>query len=175
MNFIDLSLPISEKMPVWPGDPRPKIFRFEDLDRGDDWNTTRLEINVHDGTHVNFPIHANPNGQASDDFALENFCGESLIFRSVEDIIPGMGIFFRDQNITLDLAQKCVEIGVKFVGVSAQFDMNIEAERFLCKAGMLNFERIVHLEKCPKKFEFYGIPLLIENADGSPVRAFAKF
>ena len=52
MTIIDLSQEIYDGMPVYPGDPEIKITLAATFDDGG-WNMRRLEMNSHDGTHVN--------------------------------------------------------------------------------------------------------------------------
>jgi arylformamidase len=57
MKIIDLSLPLCEKTPVYPGDPSLEFTQLFNLQEHG-WNMTRFSMNTHDATHVNVPLHA---------------------------------------------------------------------------------------------------------------------
>ena len=57
MRIYDVSLTLSNDMPVWPGDPAVQIERFQKMEEGDHANVTRLAIGAHTGTHVDAPFH----------------------------------------------------------------------------------------------------------------------
>ncbi|USN57794.1 MAG: cyclase family protein [Candidatus Peribacteria bacterium] len=86
MGVIDLSMELYSGMPVFPGDPDVKIepiFHYEI----DQWNMRRIEMNTHDATHVNVPIHATKNGKTLDNYSLDNFIGEAVKYECDDDII----------------------------------------------------------------------------------------
>lgn len=57
MQTYDVSLSISSKLPVWPGDPPILVERISKMEEGDDVNVTRLNFGAHVGTHVDAPFH----------------------------------------------------------------------------------------------------------------------
>ena len=71
-TLIDLSLPISPDLPVFPGDLSVEVRQIQTLDQ-DGWDMKRISINSHDGTHVNVPSHAVADGKTLEAFSLENF------------------------------------------------------------------------------------------------------
>lgn len=134
----------------------------------------RMEINSHDGTHVNVPRHCVKEGKVIEDYTIDQFMGEALIFYNEDDIQEGVGLIFHHQNIDMSLAKKVAQIRPKFIGLSDQFEWDVPAERFLLKQGIISYERLANTEKLPKKFNFVGVPLLISEGNGSPVRAYAE-
>ena len=58
MRIYDITLTISPDLPVWPGDARISLNRVNQIEKGDDFNVTRLEMCVHTGTHIDAPYHA---------------------------------------------------------------------------------------------------------------------
>jgi arylformamidase len=171
MKIIDLSMELYDGMPVYLGDPEVEIKLIQTFDK-DAWNMRRLNINAHDGTHINFPIHGLKEGKNQDDYKLEDFIGESYLFETYDDIKTGFGIIF-NKDITWDDAYKIAEIKPKFVGSWAKNDIDVDIEKHFFKHDILLYERLINIDKLPKKFMFYGMPLRIRKADGSPVRAFA--
>jgi len=57
MRIHDVTLTLSASLPVWPGDPQIKIERVRKIEEGANSNVSRLELNVHSGTHIDAPIH----------------------------------------------------------------------------------------------------------------------
>ena len=57
MRVYDISVSITPEMPVWPGDPPVTLQRVENISQGATSNVSRLECNVHIGTHVDAPVH----------------------------------------------------------------------------------------------------------------------
>lgn len=57
MSIYDVSLPISEFLIVWPGDPPVNITQPLHLAKGDTATVSQLEMSAHTGTHVDAPAH----------------------------------------------------------------------------------------------------------------------
>lgn len=172
MKIIDLTLPLNNNLKVFPGDPPVNIFNFQTYKKNG-WNMKRLEINGHDGTHVNAQIHGQSKGRTLDDYKLEEFCGKAVIFEKIDDIKKNLGVIFREANIDMTTAVKAAHRLPKFIGLSSKFEMDVDVEKFFFSKNILVFERLANTEILPKKFMFYGMPLRISKGDGSPVRAFA--
>jgi len=172
MKIIDLTLPIYTGMPVYPGDPEALIEIIQTIEK-DGWNMRRIQMNSHDGTHVNVPSHAVKDGKNLDDFELNNFCGVARIYDPAVAITQTEGIIFRDRNIDKSIAEKIKENRPKFIGLSNKYEFDGDIEKNLLEAGIISFERLANLDILPSSFEFYGLPLNIQEGDGSPVRALA--
>ena len=61
MKLYDVSLLISEDMPIWPNNPGISMDLTSSITRGDEANVTRLNMGVHTGTHIDAPFHFEPN------------------------------------------------------------------------------------------------------------------
>jgi arylformamidase len=170
MRIIDLTLPLYSGMPVYPGDPEVSIENIQTLEK-EGWNMRRIEINGHDGTHVNAPIHMVAGGKTLAEMPLESFWGPAKIYDGT--IEKGKGIIFRDQNIDAALAEKIKKARPLFVGLSSRYECDVEIEKDLLAHDIVLYERLANLDKVPKEFTFYGLPLNITGGDGSPVRAVA--
>lgn len=70
---------------------------------------------------------------------------------------------------------KLKAVGFDYVSVDAMDASELPNHRILLSKEILIIENLTNLDKLPgTKFNFYAIPLKVENADGSPVRAFAE-
>ncbi len=171
MKIIDLTLPLYSGIPLYPGDPEVEIEQLQTLEK-DGWNMKRIHINGHDGTHVNVPRHCKNDGKTLDDYKVQDFCGECVIYESLEDIQSNQGVIFR-QDITMILAQVIVKKKPPFIGLSSEFEIDEDVEKILLGNDIICFERLANTENLPKSFFFHGAPLKIKEGDGSPVRAYA--
>jgi kynurenine formamidase len=172
MKIIDLTMPIHEGMPVYPGDPDIEIEQIQ-AERTHGWNMLRICMNTHDGTHVNVPLHAKKGSRSLDDYELSDFCGECLLYENERDIQPEKGIIFSQHDIDMHLAEKIASIGPRFVGLSSDFLIDEKVERYLLNRNIILFENLAGTKKLPKEFFFHGAPLKIRYGDGSPIRAYA--
>ncbi len=75
----DISLPVSESLAVWPGDPPVRITQPAHIDRGDQYTVSRLEIGAHIGTHVDAPAHFVRGGAEVDHLALDLLVGPARV------------------------------------------------------------------------------------------------
>jgi len=75
MDIHDISLPLSNDLPSWPGDPRPQIKRIHNISEGDDSNVTHLSMTAHTGTHIDAPDHFLDSGETLDQIPLGLFIG----------------------------------------------------------------------------------------------------
>ena len=60
----DISLPISESLAVWPGDPHVTISQSRDIAKGAEVTVSQLSLGAHVGTHVDAPMHFLAEGAA---------------------------------------------------------------------------------------------------------------
>lgn len=79
MKIIDISVPISNNMPIWPGDPPVEFEKLSSIDQGDSVNTTALKMSVHTGTHIDAPYHFIESGQRVDQISLDKLIGEVFV------------------------------------------------------------------------------------------------
>jgi arylformamidase len=74
-RLIDISLPVSNALPTWPGDPAVSLEREGKMEEGSVANISRLNAGVHTGTHVDAPLHFIPNDIGADELDLDRFVG----------------------------------------------------------------------------------------------------
>ncbi len=73
--FIDISLPLKEGGPVWPNSTGVHIDWTLRTDKGDSANLTRLDMDIHAGTHVESSLHSFTEGSSVDSIPLGTFIG----------------------------------------------------------------------------------------------------
>lgn len=79
MKIDDISLTLSETLPVWPGDRRTHIERKMTLEGGDMANVTYIKMGAHTGTHVDAPCHFLKGGSCVASLPLEILVGEAVV------------------------------------------------------------------------------------------------
>jgi len=116
LEWIDITIPLGKDIPVLPSGtsespvPPPRVERFFDVDRGDKVTMSRIEINSHDGTHIDAPLHFFYRGVSIDEMPLDTTIGparvieiqdtESIKPEELEsyNIQPGERILFKTEN-----------------------------------------------------------------------------
>ncbi len=147
MKIYDVSVPISEKTPVYAGDPAVEITVPGAIAKGDAANVSRLCCGVHTATHVDAPVHFVEGTRKIDALPLEILIGDARVVEigetemavSVEHIknadLKGIErVLFKTRNsqfwndlsqgfrkdftyIEPEAAQLLVDSGIKLVGV----------------------------------------------------------
>ncbi|PIY68834.1 cyclase [Candidatus Roizmanbacteria bacterium CG_4_10_14_0_8_um_filter_39_9] len=172
MKIIDLSQPIFNGMPVYPGDPGVVIKEIHTLEK-EGWNLRNVSFTTHIGTHVNVPYHMNNTGKRLDLYDLDRFIGKAELYTPGMKYFKNKGVTFSSTNITKEIADQLIAFPPKFIGLSEKFEFDIALEKLLLDADIISFENLTNTDKLPASFNFYGVPLNIKESDGSPVRAFA--
>jgi len=78
VRVVDLSIPIDETTPFYPGDPEPRVCAATTIAR-DGFNVSRLELGSHTGTHCDAPVHFLEDGLTLDALPLERFVGPGVV------------------------------------------------------------------------------------------------
>jgi arylformamidase len=84
MAIYDISVPLAEASPVWPGAPRTSLVRISSVAEGDRATKHILTTDVHSGTHVDAPYHFIADGARVDTMDLETLVGPALVVQALE-------------------------------------------------------------------------------------------
>lgn len=79
MTIYDITVPISPRLPVWPGDPSIAIERTGKMEEGDMVNVSQLQLGTHTGTHMDAPFHFIPDGMKLDQIPLDWLVGPAWV------------------------------------------------------------------------------------------------
>jgi arylformamidase len=87
-KIIDISVPIEENMPVWPGDIKPQLIEVKSQRKGDKSNDTRFICSSHAGTHIDAPRHFLEHGKTVDQIKLDILAGHVYVayFNKIKEI-----------------------------------------------------------------------------------------
>jgi arylformamidase len=147
MKVYDVTLTISENLPVWPGDPKIILEHQKIKENGGEVNLTRLAMSAHTGTHVDAPYHFLAKGSTAESIPLSVLTGRAYVQhlpgvdRITADVLEKAGIpprtrrvLFKTKNsdfwaegekdfrtdftgVAPDAAEFLIDRGVKLVGV----------------------------------------------------------
>jgi arylformamidase len=79
VRIYDVTVSISETLPVWPGDPRVQIEPLSRIVKGDPANVSHLHMTTHTGTHVDAPYHFVQQGLTVDKLPLDVLIGPAFV------------------------------------------------------------------------------------------------
>jgi len=83
--LIDISLPLTNDFPVWPGDPKINISTISSMDKGDTCNVSYMKMGVHAGTHIDAPHHFMNNNITVEKLSLDTLVGVVYVVEITEE------------------------------------------------------------------------------------------
>ena len=78
-NLIDISVTLSDKTIIYPGDPTPEYGLIFSLDKGEIANVGYINHGIHHGTHVDVPYHFKNSGKKFDEMPMDHWIGKALV------------------------------------------------------------------------------------------------
>jgi arylformamidase len=141
--LIDITRPIEPNALLHPEDPDPQFEKYSAIERGDDYNLTKLTLSLHTGTHFDAPPHFVKDGMPIDELPLEMFVtravvvnlgeaascevahlegrgiqrGDAVLLRTSNEKLPRDAMAERWVYVSREAAQWCVVRGVRILGV----------------------------------------------------------
>jgi arylformamidase len=82
----DISFPIREGMPGFPGDPSPTLRPVSEIAHGAPYNLSLVSMGTHTGTHVDPPVHFLPGGDPIDRVDVARLNGPATVVRVAEGV-----------------------------------------------------------------------------------------
>jgi arylformamidase len=206
-TVLDLTHPIAEGMPVYPGTEPPLLQQANTVER-DGFAEKRITMVSHTGTHIDAPSHMLAAGPSLDRLDVGHFVGQAcvidvrgrtviekahleaqaalmegcafVLFHTGWPAFWGQECYFDGFPVlSLDAATWLAQRGLKGVGFDAISVDPVGSTDFanhfvFFKAGMISIENLTGLEPLVgRTFLFTCLPLKLQDADGSPVRAVA--
>jgi len=90
MKFLDVTIAVSEGVPIYKGDPTVKIDAVHSIEKGDAANVSKMCFGVHTGTHVDAPNHFIEGHRRVDQLDLEKLIGNCRVVE-IADSVTGIG------------------------------------------------------------------------------------
>lgn len=78
MKIIDLTYPVAENMPMYPGTDAPTL-QVTSTHEEQGFMETLISLYSHTGTHIDAPAHLYANGLTLDKYPVNQFVGKALI------------------------------------------------------------------------------------------------
>jgi arylformamidase len=85
-RLYDITLPITESMITYPGNPPVQVQPHSRIADGDDANVTALSFGSHTGTHLDAAHHFVDGGQTVDQLPLDVLLGPALVVQLPDDV-----------------------------------------------------------------------------------------
>lgn len=193
----DITMKISPNMPVWKNYPhkKPVIELVTSQKEGASVNETSLKINIHTGTHMDFPFHVDSNGLTSSSLELSRLIRVAKVFDLTHvkevitledlkklDINEDDSVLFKTTN-SFDLefnkhfvylsgegASYLASLKVNLVGIDAlgieRDNKDYPAHHHLMDNGIYIIEGVALKDVKEGTYMLYALPIKIDNADG---------
>ena len=192
--FIDITKMLKPSMTVYKGDPKfenDKIFSIEK----DGFNLNKISMGTHTGSHIDSPLHFIKNGMSVSEIdsrycVTDTFLADVSKYECINsdllknyDLSDVNSLIFKTDSenifLTKDGAEYILKTDIILVGTD---NMDIEDEsdgkfvvhKILLKNNILIAENLDLKDVSEGFYKLYCFPLKIQNADGSPVRAFLE-
>jgi arylformamidase len=78
-SFIDISVKLSSELPTWPEGFGLNISSLSTIDDSNSVNISRLDMDVHCGTHIDAPLHFVKDGRSTDQLDLDRMIGPCFV------------------------------------------------------------------------------------------------
>lgn len=200
-DWIDITQPFHNTIATWPGDTAFYFeLAYSKEDTGS-VNIGRFTTSTHTGTHADAPYHFDVNAPTIDQIDVNIYIGKALVIDLTEQREIGVehlrSINFREVKRVLFKFNKEVEIesfpvsvpiihpeiapflkekgivlvGVDIPSVDALDSKALDTHHALYRNGIHIIENLMLQHVTPGLYDFIGLPLHIEGADGAPVRA----
>lgn len=201
MKIFDISMPITEDMNVYKDDPvkRPVITVVSDFSNGPA-HETKIEMNVHTGTHIDMPLHMLENGQTIENINLEKVftkCkvfdlthveekiseehlsgrmiseGDFILLKTKNSLVknPGKDFIYLDKSGAEYLAGKKVcGVGIDSLGIERN-QPGHETHKILLSVEIVILEGLLLKNIEEGEYFLSALPINVPSAEGAPVRA----
>lgn len=108
-KIIDISLPLTADLPVWPGSPDFELVQVACLSK-DNCNETRLNLGSHAGTHIDAPRHFIDDGATVDQLPLETLIGAAYVVECA-DVKEISGEILENLELPVDVERLLLKTG----------------------------------------------------------------
>lgn len=87
MKIFDVTVAVSESMPIYKGDPGVEISSFKSIAQGATANVSQVAFGVHTGTHVDAPNHFIDGAKRVHELDPEKLVGSCRVIEIPNDVI----------------------------------------------------------------------------------------
>lgn len=200
-KWIDISQTLSNTIAHWPGDEPFSFHIGITKEQTGSVNIGNISTSSHTGTHVDAPFHFDEKGQTIEELDVNIYIGKAKIIDVTEEervtvealerydltgvtrllmktrkeiheeqfpenymvVEEAVGAYLRTCGVQL--------LGTESPSVDAVNSKELLAHHALHENGIYILENIVLTDVEPGMYDLIALPLKIQGADGSPVRA----
>lgn len=98
MKIYDVTVAVSESVPIYEGDPRVEIESVRTISGGDNANVSHLCLGAHTGTHVDAPNHFIDGTRRVEDLEIEKLVGPCRVIEVGESVMSIESSHLTDLN-----------------------------------------------------------------------------
>ena len=201
MPLIDISPLISPRLAVWPGDVGFEREIALDMAAGDNLTLSAIRATVHLGAHVDAPNHYARGAEGIHERALERYYGPAQVVAvevprgarirpehiatplTAARLLLRTGSFPDPDHFNTDFNSLSPELviwahaqGVRLIGIDTPSidpfdDSSLRSHSAVAERDMAVLEGVVLAGVEPGLYTLIALPLRLEGADASPVRA----
>ena len=200
-KVIDISPRINSKLAVFPGDTPFQEEFVMDFKSGHNLTLSNIKTTVHLGAHTDAPSHYHAMGESIDRRKLNYYLGKAQVIavetkknhrivpKDFADQIKAPRVLFKTKSfpdpytwnsdfmsLSVELLaflfmKRVILVGIDTPSVDLCDDKELQSHNAIYKYDMAVLEGIVldHVE--PGLYDLIALPLNIEGADATPVRA----
>lgn len=185
MTIYDISREILSA-PIYDGDKAPELETVHSMADGSVYNLSNLHMCVHNGTHIDAPLHFIEDGASIEQISLDKCigpctvieCNRPLTGQRAEELLPHIKkrlLIKGNSEITQSAAFVFQSWGIKLIGVESLSvgDVNAPAavHRELLGADVALLENL-NLSNVPiGDYYLVATPLKLKGAEAAPCRA----
>lgn len=198
--WVDLSWPIYDGMPVYPGDKQTRLTQEKWVEK-DYYTAYSFDTGLHAGTHMDAPMHLISHSPGIADIPLfrcyaqgilldvqgqrtiqkpchqeGSLAGKAVLLRTGMEAAYGTDSYYNSHPIvSMELAEFLVQEEIAFLGMDmpSPDEPPFPVHKLLLAAGIPIVENMRGLDQLSGLFEVAAFPLNID-AEASPVRAAAR-
>lgn len=174
---------------VYPGDPSARVERVKSIRNGDGYNLGKLTAGLHNGTHVDAPLHFFDDGDSIDRLDLEVFIGPCTVIETPAGLLTGADVdrlfprvcdrvLLKGKGRTFIHPSAASEIafrGCRLLGTDAlsieKTDSDGSAHRFLLGENVALLEGLNLSDVKEGEYFLCAQPVLIGDAEAAMCRA----
>jgi arylformamidase len=200
-RLIDISPLVSDSIAVWPGDVPYRHTVSQDMSKGDNLTLGSMQTTFHVGAHADAPSHYGVDLASIAERDLDHYYGECQVVhvpgrrnrrlhpQDLGERITAARVLLRTDSypdpstFSTDFASLSPELvdflhgtGVRLVGIDTPSvdpfdDAELHSHQALARHDMANLEGLVLSHVEPGRYTLIALPLRLQGADASPVRA----
>ncbi|WP_342472051.1 cyclase family protein [Metasolibacillus sp. FSL H7-0170] len=203
MGWIDITQPLNKNIATWAGDTKFIYETVATKEHTGSVNVGMLQMSLHSGTHMDAPFHFDNNGQTFEQLDLERCIGKVVVVECLDSEFIEMShvagkitgvnaVFFKTKTLanahifpqevptlTIETVAYLKESDINLIGVDVPSVDKVTSKELpihhaLVESDIYIVENLLLEHIKAGRYEMIILPLLIEGADGSPVRAVIK-